>query len=179
MSVHLLQTATSVLLKDPTASLGDVAKAAGVGRTTLHKRFPTRSDLIHALANDALDLVDEAIASVDLDAEDAVDQLISKLVPLGPRVEFLLRFPNLQDDERLSTRLTTMDQPVIDLISRLQGTRVRADMPAWWIAQILYAGVYSAWEGIAAGQLAPLDAPRLVLTTFYQGVSHVGAVDRP
>jgi AcrR family transcriptional regulator len=179
MSVHLLATATSVLLKDPTASLGDVAKAAGVGRTTLHKRFPTRADLIHALASEALDLVDEAISSVDLDADDAIEQLIGKLVPLGPRVEFLLRFPNLQDDERISVRLTTMDQPMIDLITRLQDTRLRADLPAWWITQILYAGIYSAWEGIAAGRLAPLDAPRLVLTTFYQGVSHVGAVDRP
>ncbi|GGU56574.1 hypothetical protein GCM10010178_56290 [Lentzea flava] len=167
-----------MLLKDPTASLGDVAKAAGVGRTTLHKRFPTRADLIHALATEALDLVDEAISGVDLDTDDAIEQLVEKLVPLGPRVEFLLRFPNLQDDERLSVRLTTMDQPVIDLISRLQGTRLRADLPAWWIAQILYAGVYSAWEGIAAGRLAPLDAPRLVLTTFYLGVRDAGATDR-
>ncbi|KOV84428.1 hypothetical protein ADL03_17725 [Nocardia sp. NRRL S-836] len=179
MSVHLLQTATSVLLKDPTASLGEVAKAAGVGRTTLHKRFPTRTELIHALATEALDLVDAAISSVDLDTDDAVEQLIANLVPLGPRVEFLLRFPNLADDERLSVRLTAMDQPVIDLISRLQGTRMRADLPAWWITQILYAGIYSAWEGIAAGRLAPLDAPRLVLTTFYQGVSGAGAAERP
>ncbi len=178
MSVHLLHTATSVLLRDPTASLGDVAKAAGVGRTTLHKRFPTRSDLIHALATEALDLVDAAISSVDTGSDAAIEQLIAKLVPLGPRVEFLLRFPNLRDDERLSTRLTIMDQPVIDLIVRLQGTRLRADLPAWWITQMLYAGIYSAWEGIAAGRLAPLDAPGLVLTTFYQGVSHVGAVER-
>ncbi|GAB2821463.1 TetR/AcrR family transcriptional regulator [Lentzea nigeriaca] len=178
MSVQLLDTATSVLLKDPTASLGDVAKAAGVGRTTLHKRFPTRADLIHALATEALDLVGEAISSVDLDTDDAIEQLVEKLVPLGPRIEFLLRFPNLRDDERLSVRLTTLDQPVIDLISRLQGTRLRADLPAWWITQILYAGVYSAWEGIAAGRLAPLDAPRLVLTTFYLGVSDAGAADR-
>lgn len=179
MSVHLLQTATSVLLRDPTASLGDVAKAAGVGRTTLHKRFATRSELIHAVATEALDLVDAAISSVPLDAEDAIEQLVGKLVPLSPRVEFLLRFPNLRDDERLSTRLTTMDQPVIDLISRLRGTRLRTDLPAWWITQTLYAGIYSAWEGIAAGRLAPLDAPGLVLTTFYQGVSHVGAAHRP
>ncbi|KJK51446.1 hypothetical protein UK23_06780 [Lentzea aerocolonigenes] len=178
MSVHVLETATSVLLRDPTASLGEVAKAAGVGRTTLHKRFPTRSDLIHALATEALDLVDAAISSVDTGSDTAIEQLVAKLVPLGPRVEFLLRFPNLRDDERLSMRLTVMDQPVIDLISRLQGTRLRADLPAWWIAQTLYAGVYSAWEGIAAGRLAPLDAPGLVLTTFYQGVSHVGAADR-
>ncbi|RKT57018.1 hypothetical protein C8E97_5732 [Saccharothrix australiensis] len=40
MSVHLLETATRVLPADPSASLGDVAKAAGIGRTTLHKRYP-------------------------------------------------------------------------------------------------------------------------------------------
>jgi hypothetical protein len=85
-----------------------------VGRTALHKRFPARADLIHALASEALDLV-------DLGTDDVIDQLIGMLVPLGPRVEFLLRLPNLQDDERLSMRINTMDQPVIDLISPVAG----------------------------------------------------------
>ncbi|HEX7306932.1 hypothetical protein [Lentzea sp.] len=61
--------------------------AAGVGRTTLHKRYPTRADLVRAVASEALDLVDEAISGVDLGTDDAVDQLIARLVPLGPRVE--------------------------------------------------------------------------------------------
>ncbi|RAS61825.1 TetR family transcriptional regulator [Lentzea atacamensis] len=180
MSVHLLQTATSVLLKDPTASLGDVAKAAGVGRTTLHKRFPTRTALIRALANDALDLVESVLSQVDFEADDAIEDLVTRLLALGPRIEFLMRFPGLERDEELAVRLLAMDPPLLDLITRLQGTRLRRDLPAWWILHSLYAGLYLAWESIDAGRLAPLDAPRFVLSTLFEGVSDVDrASDRP
>jgi AcrR family transcriptional regulator len=178
MSVHLLQTATSVLLKDPTAAMGDVARAAGVGRTTLHKRFPTRSALVHAVASDALDLIDSVSGQVDFSRDDAIEDLVTRLVALGPRVEFLLRFPGLERDEELSARIREMDRPVLDLITRLQGTRLRRDLPAWWILQTLYAGLFNAWEAISDGRLAPLDAPRFVLTTVLEGVAGAGAVER-
>jgi AcrR family transcriptional regulator len=179
MSVHLLETATSVLLKDPTAALGDVARAAGVGRTTLHKRFPTRTALIRALANDALDLVESVLSRVDFDADDAIEDLVTRLLALGPRVEFLLRFPGLNRDEEIAVRMLGMDQRPLDLITRLQGGRLRGDLPAWWILHTLYAGLFNAWEAITDGRLAPLDAPRFVLTTLFEGVSDVGATDRP
>lgn len=178
MSVHLLQTATSVLLKDPTAALGDVAKAAGVGRTTLHKRFPTRTALVRAVANDALDLIDSVSSHVDFSRDDAIEDLITRLVALGPRVEFLLRFPGLERDAELRSRIEEMDRPVLDLITRLQGSRLRADLPAWWILHTLYAGLFNAWEAISYGRLAPLDAPRFVLTTVFEGVANVGTADR-
>ncbi|MFD4643957.1 TetR/AcrR family transcriptional regulator [Lentzea sp. NPDC058436] len=178
MSVHLLQTATSVLLKDPTASLGDVARAAGVGRTTLHKRYPTRTDLVRAVASEALDLIHSVAREVDFESDDALEDLMRRLVPLGPRVEFLLRFPGLERDEEVAGRIREMDRPVLDVITRLQGTRLRRDLPAWWILQTAYAGLFIAWEAISDGRLAPLDAPRFVLTTVFEGVQHVGTADR-
>ena len=38
----LLDAAVFVLSKDSSASLSEVATTAGVGRTTLHRYFPTR-----------------------------------------------------------------------------------------------------------------------------------------
>ncbi|SDO02611.1 TetR/AcrR family transcriptional regulator [Lentzea jiangxiensis] len=179
MSVHLLQTATSVLLKDPTASLSDVARAAGVGRTTLHKRFPTRAALVRAVASDALDLIYSVAREVDFGSDEALEDLVTRLVALGPRVEFLLRFPGLERDEELAARIREMDRPVLDLITRLQGTTLRRDLPAWWVLQTLYAGLFNAWEAISDGRLAPLDAPRFVLTTVFEGVASAGPADRP
>ncbi|WP_433264010.1 TetR/AcrR family transcriptional regulator [Actinosynnema sp. CS-041913] len=173
MSVHLLETATRVLLADPSASLGDVAKAAGIGRTTLHKRYPTRQDLVVALANSALDVVDQAIDGIDLTAptHEVLDRLVTTLVPMGPRLEFLLRFPGLEQDPRVAARLARMDQPLLEFVKTGQDHgRLRADLPTWWVLDTLYAVVYSAWESIAAGRLAPLDAPKLVLTTVLKGV---------
>ncbi|WP_309114493.1 TetR/AcrR family transcriptional regulator [Saccharothrix sp.] len=173
MSVHLVDIATRVLLADPSASLGDVAKAAGIGRTTLHKRYPTRQDLVVALADSALDVVDEAVADVDLTrpTREVLDDLVAKLVPLGPRLEFLLRFPGLEQDPRVAERLDRMDQPFLAFVATgQQQGQLRADLPAWWVLHTFYGVIFTAWEAIAAGRLAPLDAPRLVLTTFLEGV---------
>jgi hypothetical protein len=104
---------------------------------------------------------------------------VTRLVPLGPRMEFLMRFPGLERDVELHARIVVLDQPVLDLITRLQGTRLRRDLPAWWILHTLYAGLFNAWEAIVAGRLAPLDAPRFVLTTVFEGVTNVGTTDRP
>lgn len=174
MSVQILDIATKVLLADPSASLGDVAKAAGIGRTTLHKRYPTRHDLVLALAGEALDVIDEAMADIDLrgPAPEVLEALVTALVPLGPRLEFLLRFPGLENDQRLAARMEVMDKPVIDFVRDAQeGGALRADLPTWWVANALYAGIHSAWEAIAAGRLAPLDAPELVLTTLSRGIT--------
>ncbi len=45
----LLDVAAGVLVADPAASLAEVAKAAGIGRTTLHKQYATRDDLLCAV----------------------------------------------------------------------------------------------------------------------------------
>jgi AcrR family transcriptional regulator len=69
----LLDVATRVLVADPAASLGDVAAAAGVSRTTLHSRFPTRHALLVALAEEALTLVEQALEDSGIEAADAED----------------------------------------------------------------------------------------------------------
>jgi len=51
--LRILITADRVLLDDPGASLQAVADAAGVDRTTVHRRFTSRASLIRALAERA------------------------------------------------------------------------------------------------------------------------------
>ena len=60
----LLDVAAEVLVADPAASLAEVAEAAGIGRTTLHKHYATRDDLLTAVGNRALDLWEQAVAEV-------------------------------------------------------------------------------------------------------------------
>lgn len=42
----ILNAAISLLLRNPSASLGEVADAASVARSTLHRYFPERADLL-------------------------------------------------------------------------------------------------------------------------------------
>ena len=66
-SDDLLGVATKVFIAEPGASLGDVAAAAGMSRTTLHARFPTRQALLVALAMEAMDLIAAAYDQARLD----------------------------------------------------------------------------------------------------------------
>jgi len=52
----LLDVAAEVLVADPSASLTQVAEAAGIGRTTLHKQYATGEDLLRAVGHRVIDL---------------------------------------------------------------------------------------------------------------------------
>ena len=183
-SSTLLQTATEVLVADPTASLSDVARAAGIGRTTLHKLYPTRHALLVALARDALDVLERTYADAGLgpDPDPAADpavalrRLVVALVPLGPRVEYLMRERSLDVEPDLTARVEALDEPVRALVRRAQAAgRLRAGVPDEWVVASLNALVYAAWELVALGRLAPVAAPDLVLGTLLDGVRATGA----
>ena len=61
----LLDIAATVLVSDPAASLAEVAEAAGIGRTTLHKYYATREDLVRAVGHRAIDLWEQAVATLN------------------------------------------------------------------------------------------------------------------
>jgi AcrR family transcriptional regulator len=172
----LLQTATEVLVADPAASLADVAKAAGIGRTTLHKLYPTRHALLVALAQDALDLLEGIYQELGLDgpsdrAPEALRRLVTAMIPLGPRLWFLLRERSLDTEPELIARVEALDAPVRALVRRAQTDGViRADLSDEWIVASINALVSAAWERIALGRLAPVSAPELVMNTLLGGI---------
>ena len=59
----ILEAAERVLSADPGASMERIAEAAGVARTTIHRRFATRESLIEALAVSAVRRIEEAVAA--------------------------------------------------------------------------------------------------------------------
>jgi AcrR family transcriptional regulator len=171
----LLDAAVAVLTKDSTASLSEVAAVAGVGRTTLHRYYPTREGLIRALVEDALDRVEEAIASAHPEegpAITALQRVTDTVVPLGPSLAFLHAEPDQFNARDLIRRWYEALEPVARAVERGQADgSIRADLPTKWIVDAYSGLILTAWDVADEGRIWLQDAPRLVMATITGGIT--------
>ncbi len=178
----LLDVVAEVLVADPSASLAKVAEAAGIGRTTLHKSYATREDLLTAVGHRAIDLWEEAVDSVagtgpandqhpsTEHADGGLAALTAAMIPIGPQLAFLWRTPAFDHVPELGVRGIAVELRCLAVLKQAQQRGVLApDIPDWWLLNTYYSLVYVAAESIRSGDLAPRDAPDLVLATFTHG----------
>lgn len=171
----ILDTAARVLSRRPDATLDTIAKAAGISRTTIFNRYPTREDLLRALAVDTLERIGAAMALVPNEMpEDAAEALLAvtnALMPLGPRTIFLRLFPD--EDGKLDVHWEQAATPLAIFIGTLQSTgRLRADQPARWLVASYVGLLFAAWDEIAAGEMGVVQASRLVTQTWLSGAGY-------
>ena len=169
----ILDVAAEVLVADPAASLAEVAQAAGIGRTTLHKHYATRDDLLRAVGHRAIDLWEQAVAGAGGggDPDGGLRALVAAMIPIGPQLAFMWRTPAFDHVGELGERWLAVEARCLAVLNRAQDLGALASgVPAWWLLQTLYSIVYVAAESVRAGQLAPLDAPGLALGTFLHGL---------
>src|SRR4051812_44238682 len=96
-----LDAAIRHVMRHPRATLGELAAAGGVGRTTLFKSFPTRDALFHTMGVRAFRVVIDRIATVAGDGQGGLAELVEALLPLGPQLDFLWRTPTFDEDEEI------------------------------------------------------------------------------
>ncbi len=172
---ELLDVATKVLLENNGASMQEIATAAGIGRTTLHRHFANREDLLRELYLAALR--DAEIATTQSRLEEgttveALKRVIDQYMPIGHRFHFLLSQYSLEGDPEIKAREDLLLEPFESLMRRGQqeGT-LRKDLTTRWMVEVLTSLLFTAWTGIAQGYVASREAPKLVLTTFLTGVT--------
>jgi AcrR family transcriptional regulator len=169
----LLDVAAEVLVADPAASLAEVAAAAGIGRTTLHKHYATRDDLLCAVGHRAIDLWEQAMSVVTGtgDPDGGLRATTAAMIPIGPQLAFLWRTPAFDHVTELDERWKTAEARVLAVLKRAQDRGVvSGSVPDWWLLQTFYSVIYVAAESVSSGKLAPLDAPDLALSTFLHGI---------
>jgi TetR/AcrR family transcriptional repressor of lfrA len=152
----ILDAAAVVLPKNPNASLADIAAAADVGRSTLHRYFADRAELIRALALHVHAAANAAIARAEPDCgppHDALRRVVECQLDLGPIVPFVYNAPALQADEELAAILDTGDEAIVALLDRL--TAEDPVGPPGWSRAVF-------WSLLDAGYRAARDgAPRV------------------
>lgn len=172
---RVMTLAMHVLAKNPKASLNEVAEAAEVGRATLFRYFKSRKQLIHELVVEAdrkLETATQPILEKKLNARETLEQFVKVLVPLGASFHFLnseqIHAEGSGIEDLYRNQLVRLKQ----LSKRLRAEKVvAADIPLAWVAAVLDNLIYTAWVTVLEGDIAPNDAPGLVLYSFLNGLS--------
>jgi TetR/AcrR family transcriptional repressor of lfrA len=163
----ILDAAMAVLGEDPGASLGDIATAAEVGRSTLHRYFAERSDLMRALALHVHALSNAAIEHAEPDCGPAVEALrrvVECQLDLGPIVPFVYNDSSITSDPVLAAELDTGDEVIVEVLDRVatQGTAGPPEWPRLVFWALLLAGYEAARRGTPRVQV--VDAIMASLT---------------
>lgn len=177
----LLDVAAQVLVADPAASLAEVAEAAGIGRTTLHKHYATREDLLLAVGNRAIDLFEAVLGGIagTEDPDGGLSAMITALIPIGPQLAFLVRTPAPDHVKEIDVRWDEVQGATMAVLARARTRGVVATgIPDWWLLATFFSLVYVAAESVHSGRLAPLDAPSFALRTFLHGIGTAPAAER-
>lgn len=169
----IIEAAFLVYAESPTASLGDVAERAGVGRATLHRYFPGRSDLMRALALTAMEELNDAVAKQTASAESHSDGFrlaLHAIVPLANRQWFLAQEGVDADPKVAAAYKASRDQLHADIEAAKAESAFSADIPTVWIVTAFENLIYAAWSLVRDGEATPKQAAELAWRTLACGL---------
>jgi TetR/AcrR family transcriptional regulator, mexCD-oprJ operon repressor len=166
----ILDAALACLARDPDASVGDIATAAGVGRVTLYGHFPTRADLIDAVFARTVADADEALKAVDLtgDPRAALARLVASSWQIVNRHRALLRAAQRtvgQDRIRAHHEAPLRRVEALIRRGRREGA-FRTDQPSSWLVATFFNVLHGAADEISAGRLDERAADRSIVATL-------------
>ncbi|MGV9308980.1 MULTISPECIES: TetR/AcrR family transcriptional regulator [unclassified Nonomuraea] len=170
----ILAAAAATLARDRKATLADIAEAAQVGRSTLHRYFADRNELMAAAIVDSFGAVEDSVRAAAIDqgpALEAMRRLIAAMVESGDRLAFLFGDPHVLEEftDRFEPDMSV--PTTLDLIKRGQeeGVFDPAASPEW-IQRVVWALTYTGWEAAEKGELPRHGITATVIRTFESGV---------
>jgi TetR/AcrR family transcriptional repressor of lfrA len=170
----IVDAAIEVLARNPGASLGDVAAAANVGRTTLHRYFAERADLTAALRAEAVNRLCQATERArvaDGTGAAAIRRLCQEYFDLGDVLSLIFngQIP-LTDADWEQT--PSGDADFVEMAERghRDGT-VDPQLPASWIQSLVWSQLYAGWSYISEQGVSRHEALRLILRSIEGAVS--------
>lgn len=175
---RILDAAAQVLAAAPAAGMAEIANAAGLGRATVYRHFPTREALLQGLrveASDATAAVIERCVRPVLeewpDAETpgaALRRLMEEIVDVGDRYRLIAG--ERQDENRRAETRRRFEEPLTRVIERAQASgELDSSAPAFWVRVTLGALLARALEELADGRMEVDEAKRLIMHALFEG----------
>ncbi|MEV6286761.1 helix-turn-helix domain-containing protein [Kribbella sp. NPDC051770] len=157
----VLATAARLLAENPSVSMAEIGRAAGVDRSTVYRRFPSRDALVAAMFEAKLDAAQQAIDEARVETAPfavAVHRFLEEMIRVGRRwpVDMSLMLQDAPSRARHDEQRTRIER----LVERgIRDGDVRGDLPTGWACDVLLALLDLAihqYEDIEPGPAADL-----------------------
>lgn len=166
----ILEAAERVLAEEPGASMEQIAVAAGVARTTIHRRFASRQALIEALASSAARQLAQAVDDGRPDTAPplvAIHRITANVLQVKSAWAFALGLPADVDSEAAALQRDIADR-CIAVLKRAQKDGLideAADLD--WVRRFYYALLGESLREAAEGADPDTLATRIVDTLLH------------
>jgi len=175
---HIVEVAGRLLTADPGVGMAEVATAAGVGRATVYRHFPTRDALLLAIYETGIGTAAQAMRDCHIEegsATEALSRLTRAWVDVIERFAFtqiVAQTGHFESEDREARREAIFAEPLYALVARGQAAGEFSNaLPAEWILVTFGALLHQAGLAISAGSLSRGDAPDVVLQTLLHGLA--------
>ncbi|GAA3727833.1 helix-turn-helix domain-containing protein [Streptomyces tremellae] len=170
---HVLRSAAALLTRRATATLDEVARAAGIGRATLHRHFAGRDALVRALESLGIQETEAALDAARLDdgpAEGALRRFVAAVEPAAGLLAFLITENQLFEGDDVHEGWSRIDGRISSLFRRGQERgEFRIDLPPAWLTEALYGLIGACAWSIQDGRVAARDFPYMTCELLLGG----------
>ncbi|HEX4817621.1 MAG TPA: TetR family transcriptional regulator [Nonomuraea sp.] len=167
----IIEAATRLLSADPSASVADIAKAAGVGRVTLYGHFPSREALVDAVMDHTVGVADSVLEDPALDTAPAPEAMAALLRSSWEILDRHRRLFVAADRVMATERIREHHDGPLRRVERLiaRGRRdgdFRTDLPLAWLVTTFFSIIHSAAQEREAGRLGPDEVEQVLIITM-------------
>lgn len=149
-----------------------LAGEIGIGRTTLHRYFPSRDEMLAALSRQAVVSAIAALERANLQqgsARQAVSRLVEEFFPIAELYTFIAN--GSADNTEAMQAWLPYHQQLIEQVRQWQtGGEMRLDLSAAWILESMSQLLRGAGAMVREGRLARNEAIGSIVAVLLDGI---------